>query len=111
MPSDGRAMPTRSDAPVRDFRQRRGQNRRRRLRKCFDAAEAAPPPRLCHAVARISDTAPDRLSANGGAETETAVQYDTTSGSQNDPKEKFASAIIPSQETPARTWYRSHRTG
>jgi hypothetical protein len=48
----GARCPRGLTSPVRDLRQRRGQNRRRHLRKCFAAAEAAPPLHLCHAVAR-----------------------------------------------------------
>jgi hypothetical protein len=62
----GARCPRGPTSPVRDLRQRRAQNRRRRLRKSFAATEPAVPLRLCHAVARISEAAPDRLSADGG---------------------------------------------
>jgi hypothetical protein len=84
----GARCPRGPTSPVRDLRQRRAQNRRRRLRKSFAATEPAVPLRLCHAVARISEAAPDRLSADGGVETETAAQLDMTFWAQNDPMRK-----------------------
>ncbi len=81
----GRAMPTRSQVPpCATYANGVGKI----AEGAYAAAEAAPPPRLCHAVARISDTAPDRLSANGGARDgdRSAARHDVWS--QNDPKRK-----------------------